>query len=77
MAARLNPRHQDLVRAKIQSTVILKGLDDHFHGKRDMSATQIQSAKILLDKSLSNAPTIVAGPGDDGEHKIEITLGFR
>lgn len=77
MAARLNPRHQELVRAKIRSSCILKGLDEHFHGKRDLSATQLTSAKILLDKSISNAPTEIIGPGDEGQHKIEVTLTFK
>lgn len=77
MAARLNPRHQEMVRAKIQASVLINGLQDHFNGKRDLSATQLQSAKILLDKSISNAATIVAGPGDDGAHKIDVTLNFK
>lgn len=77
MAARLNPRHQELVRAKIQASVLINGLQDHFHGKRDLSTTQLQSAKILLDKSISNAPTIVEGPGTEGQHKIEVTLTFK
>jgi hypothetical protein len=77
MAARLNPRHQEMVRAKIQASHLINGLHDHFDGKRELTATQLQSAKILLDKSISNAATILAGPGDAGEHKLDITLAFK
>ncbi len=66
-----------MVRAKIQAAHLINGLQKHFDGDRELSATQLQSAKILLDKSISNAATIIAGPGIEGEHKIEITLGFR
>lgn len=58
MAARLNNRHQDLVRAKIKTSCVLKALQEHLDGDRKLSPTQIASAKILLDKSLSNAPEI-------------------
>jgi len=32
-------------------------LQEHLDGTREMSKTQVQAAKILLDKSVSNAPT--------------------
>lgn len=63
MAVRLNNRHQDSVRAKIQAAKLINLLTEHAHGKRELSATQVQSAKILLDKSVSNAPTELAGEG--------------
>ena len=57
MAARLNRLHQDSVRAKIQASQLINVLTDHALGKRELTATQVQAAKILLDKSVSNAPT--------------------
>lgn len=57
MAERLRKRHQDDIRKKIQADKLIRLLDEHAHGQREMSATQVQSAKILLDKSVSNAPT--------------------
>lgn len=56
MAARLRARHQDDVRKKIQASRLIGLLAEHAEGKRDMTSTQVQSAKILLDKSVSNAP---------------------
>lgn len=61
MAARLRPKHQDDVRKKIQASQIVNRLTDYFNGKVELSAGQVQTAKILLDKSISNAPTILAG----------------
>lgn len=63
MAARLRPHHQDDVRKKIQATQILNRLQAYFNGEVELSQGQIQTAKILLDKSVSNAPTEVTGEG--------------
>ncbi len=69
MAARLNRLHQDSVRAKIQASQLINLLTEHAHGNRELSATQIQAAKILLDKSISNAPTEVNAKVD-GDMRI-------
>jgi hypothetical protein len=61
MSRRLLKHHQEDVRAKIQSGTLIRLLSEHANGDREMSATQIQAAKILLDKSVSNAPTVLAG----------------
>lgn len=57
MAPRLNKRHQDMVVAKIQTSQLFRRLQDHVDGKNKMSPTQIQAAKILIDKSVGNAPS--------------------
>lgn len=49
--------HQDDVRTKIQCSQLIRRLQEHVDGKLELSATQIQAAKILLDKAMSNAPT--------------------
>jgi hypothetical protein len=54
MAARLNRRHQDLVRAKIQASQIINRLRKHIEGEVELSATQVRAAEILLNKSLPN-----------------------
>lgn len=53
MAKRLNPRHQELVRDKIQTTQLIKRLQDHAHNLCEMSNTQIDAAKFLISYSLS------------------------
>jgi hypothetical protein len=66
MAARLNPRHSEMVRAKIQASQLINCLTNHALGETEMSAPQVQAAKILLDKTLSNAPTITEVSGPEG-----------
>lgn len=73
MAARLRASHQEDVRKKIQASQIINRLQDYFNGKVELTQGQIQSAKILLDKSVSNAPTEVTGK-DGGP--IEITASW-
>jgi hypothetical protein len=68
MAARLNRRHQDLVRDKIQISNILHVLHEHVEGKRELTSAQVASAKLLLDKSLSNAPDV---------SEIDLTMGGK
>jgi hypothetical protein len=77
MAARLNPRHQEMVRAKIQTSQLIRVLQEEGMGKTELRDGQRESAKFLINKSMSNPPTIVAGPGTEGQHKIEMTLSFR
>lgn len=54
MAARLNPRHQEMVRAKIQTSQLINRLQDHAFGRMEMPDSQRDSAKFLIGKSLSN-----------------------
>ena len=57
MAARLNTRQSEKCRDAIKGTLLIKSLQKHAFGEIDMSTTQVQAAKILLDKLISNAPT--------------------
>jgi len=50
MAARLNPRHQEMVREKIRASQLINRLEDHVFGEADMSNTQVQAALGLLKK---------------------------
>ena len=54
---KLTVRQAESVRLMIDSTRLVNRLQDHIHGDEhgnavDLSVTQIQAAKILLDKSL-------------------------
>lgn len=64
MAARIRKHHQDDVRAKIQASKIITRLQKHFDGKIALTATQIKTARILLDKSIANAPNETIHSGD-------------
>ena len=52
MARRLNTRHSELCRQKIQVTQLINRLMGHIEGKTDLSNSQVNAIKILLDKSL-------------------------
>jgi hypothetical protein len=66
MAARLRAHHQDSVRAKIQASNLITLLQKNAIGKvkPELSQGRITSARILLDKSVSNAPTQISGTVD-------------
>lgn len=65
MAARLRPRHQDDIRAKIKVSNIIDRLEKHISGDIELSPTQVTSARILLDKTMASlSATEVSGNSD-------------
>jgi len=80
MAARvLKPHHQEDVKRKIQVSQLVNLLQDNAFGRLknpkgqhyELSKGQIISARILIDKCLSNAPTTLTG-ADGGPVIVEI-----
>lgn len=70
MAKRMRPLHQEDVRAKIQTSQLINRLTDHALGKVELTATQVQSIKILIGKTLPDlqAITLDGGLDVDGHH---------
>ena len=56
MAARLNPRNAESTRQKIQTTQLVKRLQSHALGEIEMTSTQIDAAKFLINKRMPNPP---------------------
>ena len=54
--------------------MIASRLEKHVEGLIELSPTQIQAAKILLDKTISNAPTEITTP--EGE-PMQIEASMR
>lgn len=54
MAARLNRRHQDMVREKIRASQLVNRLEDHVSGKVDLTDSQIHAIDVLLTLSLKS-----------------------
>ncbi len=73
MAARLRLRHQEDVKKKIQASQLVNLLQDHALKGKELDSTRVDSAKFLLNKLLSNAPTEVSGP-DGGP--IEVSASW-
>ena len=58
MAARLNPRHSEMVRQKIQASCIIDRLQKCVKGEVEMTTTQVTAALGLLDRSVPKLSAI-------------------
>ncbi len=67
MAVRLNKRHSDMVRTKIQTSQLLNRLTDHAFGKIELETNQIRSIEILLNKALPNLQAVAVANIDQPE----------
>lgn len=74
MAARLNPHHSDMVRQKIQASVLIDRLTKHANGEIEMSSTQVRAAEVLLDRSVPKLSQI-QHTGDE-DNPIPIKFGW-
>lgn len=72
MAARLNARHQEMVRDKIQASQLINRLQDHALGDVELSASQIKAIEILLKKSVPDLSTVQIGQ-DPESGPLQIT----
>lgn len=54
--ARMRRPHQEDVKAKIKTTLLLGRLHQHAMGELELSSTQVKSIEILINKTLSDAP---------------------
>jgi hypothetical protein len=52
MAARLNKRHTDEVRSRIQASLLIKRLHDCAMGEVELTPTQLNAINALLDRSV-------------------------
>lgn len=76
MAARtLRPKHSDEVRAKIQASMLIRGLQDNFEGKKNLTPGQIKSAEILLRKSVPDLSSIELS--SDPDKPVQIVSQIR
>lgn len=72
MAARLKLNHDQRTREKIQASQLVNRLSDHALGKCEMTATQVQAARILLGKRLPDLQAVEHSGGNDGSGTILI-----
>lgn len=74
MAARLNRRHSEEIRQKIQASVIIDRFQKHFLGKLELSPTQIKVGDSLLDRSVPKLAQIQHTGEDGGPIRIVALL---
>ena len=70
MAARLNPRHTDMVRQKIQASGLIDRLTRHANGDIEMSSTQVRAAEVLLDRSVPKLSQIQHTGDEDNPVRV-------
>lgn len=76
MAARLRPRHQDEVRAKIQASQLINRLTNHAFGEVELTATQIKAIEILLKKSIPDLSAVEMSGDADNPVQAKLTVEF-
>lgn len=76
MAARLNRLHQEQCKEKIKTSQLINRLQNHALGEIEMTSTQLDAAKFLLNKQISNAAQIVESTVDANVtvSKIEVEI---
>mgnify|MGYP001334021987 CR=1 FL=1 len=76
MAARIDRRHSELVRQRIQTSVIVERLHRHVMGELELSPTQISAANTLLDRAVPKLAQVQHVGDEDGgpvRHAVSVT----
>ena len=76
MAARLNPRHQEMVREKIRASQLVNRLEDHAFGDAEMSATQVSAALGLLKKCVPDLQAMEVSGDAEAPLNHSMTVTF-
>jgi hypothetical protein len=78
MAARINKRHSDEVRARIQASALITRLHSCAMGEVELTAVQVNAINSLLDRSVPKLSQIQHVGDEDGgpiKHAIHVTFG--
>lgn len=76
MAARKRIGLSENTRERIQTTMIVKRLEDHIVGKCELSATQVQAARTLLSKTLPDIQSVQHSGPDGGSIIVQVVKSF-
>ena len=77
MAARLNPRHSDQVRAKIQASLLIHRLHGCAMGEIELTMIQVNAINALLDRSVPKLSQIQhVGDEDGGPIRSHMVVEF-
>lgn len=71
MAARLNRKHSEDIRKKIQASVILDRFTRCHMGELELTEMQYKTGLALLDRSVPKLSQI-QGSGGEGQHVLEV-----
>jgi hypothetical protein len=73
MAARLNPRHSEMVRQKIQASCLVDRLHKIAMGEVEATAQQITASIALLDRSVPKLSQIQHVGDSENPVKVEFS----
>ena len=71
MAARLNTRHSEEIRAKIQASLLVNRLHDCAMGNLELTQIQVKSIEALLDRSVPKLSQIQHVGDDENPVKLQ------
>lgn len=74
MPARLNPRHQQMVREKIRASQLVNRLENHVLGDLELTATQVTAALGLLKKCVPDLRVTDSTVTVDGTTSITVSF---
>lgn len=74
MAARKEPRNRDSSNKLIGATQLLNRLIKHANGELEMSATQINAAKIVIGKYIPDLKAVELSGNDQKPVRMDIGL---
>lgn len=73
MAARINAKHDELTRSKIQTSQLINRLMEHVNSEKDLlSTSQVNAAKALLAKTLPDLAAVQISGDPDNPLKMTI-----
>jgi hypothetical protein len=77
MAARLNLRQQDQSRAAIQTTQLVKRLQQFALGEEgvEIDANRLRAIEVLLRKSLPDLSSVTIGGDEENPLVLTVTVG--
>lgn len=76
MAARLNPRHSDMVRSKIQATKLIELLQDYALGIiEEIPSGRLKAIEILLKKSIPDLQSVEVSGDPDAPMVFKVITG--
>jgi len=78
MAARLNRRHSDMVRTKIQATQLINRLQNHALGLEpiELKPSQLKAIEILLKKSVPDLQSVEVTGDSDAPVAFKVITGI-
>lgn len=77
MAARNRKGLSENTRKRIKTTMLVKRLEDHIHGKVELSTSQVRGIEVLLRKTLPDLSAVTLAGEDGGAIEIGLTVGFK